>query len=87
MKIKLDIDATPQELRIFFGLPDVTPLQNEILENLRERMVSGAEGYDPLTLLRPFLPEGLQSLETAQKKFWEAFSQSLRSADQNKSSD
>jgi len=87
MKIKLDIDATPQELRTFFGLPDVTPLQNEIMENLREKMIAGTEGYDPLTLLRPFLPESLQSLESVQKMFWDAFRQNLTPTDANKSSE
>ena len=30
MKITFDIDATPQELRTFFGLPHIEPLQNEM---------------------------------------------------------
>jgi hypothetical protein len=32
MRIKFDIDATPQELRTFFGLPDVEGLQHELIE-------------------------------------------------------
>jgi len=31
MKITLDIDCTPEELRSFFGLPDVRPMQEEQL--------------------------------------------------------
>ncbi|MGY6214437.1 DUF6489 family protein [Methylolobus aquaticus] len=63
MHIKLDIDVTPQELRTFFGLPDVEPLQQEMLETLRRQMASGAEGFDPMVLMRPWLPPHLQSME------------------------
>ena len=37
MKIKFDIEATPQELRSFFGLPDIESLQQEMLDRLREQ--------------------------------------------------
>jgi Family of unknown function (DUF6489) len=80
VKIKLDIDATPKELRDFFGLPDVQPLQDEMLATLRERMLQGAAGFDPATLLKPFLPEHLQSVEAWQKSLWEAFGRSATGA-------
>ena len=31
MKIKIDIDCTPQEARAFFGLPHVEPMQEAVL--------------------------------------------------------
>ena len=71
MNIKLDIDATPEELRTVFGLPDVQPLQQEMLEKIRERMAAGMDGFDPFTLMKPFLPEHLQSLEAMQRQFWQ----------------
>lgn len=74
MKIKIDLEATPQELRTFFGLPDVEPLQRELMDQIRERMLSGMEGFDPATLMKPFLPPHLQSMEALQKSFWDAFS-------------
>ncbi len=73
MKIKFDIEATPQELRTFFGLPDVEPLQKEMLDAVREQMLKGVTGFDPSALLKPFLPPHLQSIETMQKAFAEAF--------------
>lgn len=72
MKIRFDIEATPQELRTFFGLPDVETLQQEMLQAVRERMLQGAAGFDPAALLKPFLPAHLQSIETLQKAFWDA---------------
>jgi len=72
MKIHFDIDATPQELRSFFGLPNIEPLQEELLELIRKNMSAGHEGFDPSTLMKPFLPEHLQSLTSLQKAFWQA---------------
>ena len=72
MKIHFDIDATPQELRSFFGLPNIEPLQDELLELIRKHMAIGTEGFDPTTLMKPFLPEHLQTLTSLQKAFWQA---------------
>ncbi|MDM8568965.1 DUF6489 family protein [Thiotrichales bacterium HSG1] len=70
MKITFDIDATPQELRSFFGLPDVEPLQHEMLELIRKNMAAGMEGFEPTTLIKPFVTEQMQSVTTIQKAFW-----------------
>jgi hypothetical protein len=71
MKIKFDIEATPQELRIFFGLPDVEPLQQEMMNIVRRNMSAGMEGFDPSILLKPWLPAHLQSVDFIQKAFWQ----------------
>jgi hypothetical protein len=76
MKIRLDLEATPAELRAFFGLPDVEPLQRELMDRIRENMLAGMQGFDPMSLMKPFLPSNLQSIEALQRSFWEAFSRS-----------
>jgi hypothetical protein len=73
MKISIDIDMTPQELREFFGLPNVQPLQDEMLAQIRKNMSEGAAGFDPLSVMRPFLPENLRGVESMQKAFWDAW--------------
>ena len=73
MKIKLDIDATPQELRSFFGLPDMEPLQQQWLEHMREKMLQGMDSMDPSKLLlNP--GEQFKAFEAIQKAFWQSFS-------------
>ncbi len=72
MKITFDIDATPQELRSFFGLPNIEPLQNEMLELIKKNMAMGIENFDPATLMKPFLPESMHSLTAMQQAFWQA---------------
>ncbi len=84
MKIKFDIEATPQELRAFLGLPDLEPLQQEMLGLLREQMLKGAAGLDPATLMKPFLPPHLQSMEALQKAFWDGLGTATGAARRDK---
>jgi hypothetical protein len=73
MKITFDIDATPQELRTFFGLPDVETLQKEMMDQVRKKMLDGVEGFDILSIMKPLLPEQMMSVSSLQKNFWNAF--------------
>jgi len=81
MKINIEIDTTADEMRRFFGLPDVTRIQSELIEQVRERMQAGVEGYDPLTLLKPFLPEHLRSMDAFQKAFWDHVTPDAKQSD------
>jgi len=38
MKIKVEIDCTPIEARLFFGLPDVQPMQAAMMSKLEKRI-------------------------------------------------
>jgi len=67
MNVKIDIDMSPEELRRLLGLPDVEPIQREMLDKLRKRMVEGVDGYDPIKLLQPYLTGTLASWDLVQK--------------------
>ncbi len=41
MKIIVTIDSTPEEMRTFFGLPDLGPLQQEWLAQVQARLRQG----------------------------------------------
>ena len=70
MKIRIDIDCTPDEARGFFGLPDVKPLQKKMLAELEQRMAASLQAMDPEALMKTWLPMGLQGFEELQKAFW-----------------
>jgi hypothetical protein len=67
MKISLDIDCTPEELRGFFGLPDVKPMQEQLLKEVEERMRANLKALDPETMLKSWLPAGLKGFEQLQE--------------------
>jgi hypothetical protein len=71
MKIRIDIDCTPAEARSFLGLPDVAPLQAEIMRTMQERTMKTLATMDPEALLKLWLPSGTQAFEQMQKAFWE----------------
>ena len=75
MKIKIDIDCTPEEARSFFGLPDVKPMQEALITQLQERMTANLAAMDPETMIKTWMPMGLQGLEQMQKAFWSQMSQ------------
>jgi len=67
MNIKLNIDMSPEELRRLLGLPDVEPIQREMLDKLRKRIIEGVDGYDPIKLLQPYLTGTLASWDLVHK--------------------
>lgn len=73
MKINVDIDVTPAEMRDVMGLPDVSPLHDEMIDRIRKSMAAGEEGYDPLSLFRPYMSSSIAGLEGFQKLMGAAF--------------
>lgn len=80
MKVNISVEATPQELRDFLGLPNVQPLQENILKVIQDNMKKGVAGFDALSLMKPMMPPQTP-LEIWQKSFWEAFQNSQASAE------
>ena len=70
MKIKIDIDCTPQEARAFLGLPDVGPMQEALMAEIQKRLMSNLDAMDPETIVKTWLPMGLQGIENFQRMFW-----------------
>ncbi len=67
MKIQFDVDCTPEELRAFFGLPDVKPMQENLLREIQERLSANLKSLDPETMLKTWLPAGLEGFQKFQE--------------------
>ncbi|NKN32571.1 DUF6489 family protein [Marichromatium bheemlicum] len=67
MKIQVDVEITPEEMRKLFGLPDVEAFQRQLLDEIRARISEGAEGYDPLKLFQPYMNTTLASWDMFQR--------------------
>ena len=52
MKVTIEIDCTPDEARIFFGLPDVKPMQAAVLASLEKQAVQAVDSFAPDAMLR-----------------------------------
>lgn len=74
MKVRIDIDCTPEEARAFFGLPDVRPMQDAVMEKMKDEMMRHLAAMDPETMLKTWFPAGTKGIEELQQRFWTEFS-------------
>jgi Family of unknown function (DUF6489) len=56
VKITMNIDCTPEEARSFLGLPDLKPIQDRLMQEMQERMMTGMQAADPQELLKSWFP-------------------------------
>ncbi|GEP07789.1 DUF6489 family protein [Methylobacterium oxalidis] len=75
MKVKVEIDCTPEEARTFFGLPDVQPLQAKILAEMERRILAEMDCFSPEALLRSWMSLAPQGAEQVQDAFTRMFQQ------------
>ncbi|MFM9865776.1 MAG: DUF6489 family protein [Micropepsaceae bacterium] len=66
MKITIEVDCTPAEARAYMGLPDVEPLQAEVMGEVQRRVMQGLSMTDPQQLLKNWAPWGAQGMEAFQ---------------------
>lgn len=70
MKIKIEVDCTPEEARAFLGLPDVKPIQEAMSDHIEERVKASMSLFEPEALLKAWFPSGGPGLEGLQEMFW-----------------
>ena len=63
MKVSIDIDCTPEEARAFLGLPDITPVNDAMVEEVRKRMETNMDSLDPDVMMRQWTSLGRQMTE------------------------
>jgi len=81
MKINVEFDITPKELREALGLPDVQPLHDEVLEKIREKVVEGVSDYDPMNFLSAYSAEGIRTMQGLQQALWGSMAQGKEGKD------
>jgi hypothetical protein len=72
MKLSIDIECTPEEARQFFGLPEVSTMQAELMQAVSERMREAVLQSEPQALLKTWLPSDMEGWEKLQRMFWSA---------------
>lgn len=80
MKVTINIDCTPEEARTFLGLPDVQPMQTALMQQLQDQMSANMKAMDPETMMKTWLPVGLQGIEQFQKMMWSQMSSAMGGA-------
>jgi hypothetical protein len=63
MKVTVEIDCTPVEARAFMGLPDVTPLNEQIVAEMQARLTSNMAMLAPDELMKNWMAFGVGAQE------------------------
>lgn len=58
MKVNIEIECTPGEARAFMGLPDVTSLNNQMVEEMSKRMAANVGAMEPEALMKNWMSVG-----------------------------
>ncbi len=66
MKVSVDLDLTPEELRRLFGLPDLTPIQTLVVERITRQVEKGMDSNLLSGITRTIIAGGVQSWEAYQ---------------------
>ena len=67
MKVSVDVDLTPEELRRLFGLPDLSPIQALVVERITRQVEKGMDSNLLAGITRSIITGGVQSWEAYQK--------------------
>ena len=78
MKVNITVEMIPQEARAFLGLPDVAPMQQQMMEEMQARMKAAFDAGDPEGMMRAWVPQlygeggGVEAFQKFQKAMWDS---------------
>jgi hypothetical protein len=61
MKLKIEVECTPEEARAFMGLPDVTPINDMLVREMGQRMEANIQLMSPDTMMKSWMSVGTQA--------------------------
>jgi hypothetical protein len=68
MKLRVDLDLTPDEARRVMGLPDVAEMQERLVAEMEKRMMEALKtASDPEAILKTWFNWGSQGMEQFQR--------------------
>jgi hypothetical protein len=69
MKVNIEIKCTPEEVRQFMGLLDVSSPQAEMIDGLQEKIAESARSMDSESLKKGWLSGTAPGMESFQNMF------------------
>ena len=71
MKMRVEMDLTPDEARRLMGLPDLTAMQGRLVEEFERRMMAAMEKNAPEEVMKQWFALGSQGFEQFQRFLWD----------------
>jgi hypothetical protein len=63
MKLTIEVDCTPEEARRFMGLPDVSALNERIMDEMGKRVAASMAALSPEELMKNWMAVGAGAQE------------------------
>ncbi len=63
MKMRIEVECSPEEARRFMGLPDVTALNDQLVDEMGKRLQANMAMMAPDALMRSWMTMGGQAQE------------------------
>ena len=67
MKMTIEVDCTPEEARRFLGLPDVTALNEQLVEEMQKRVAANMSMLSPDEMMKSWMTFGAGAQEQFRK--------------------
>jgi hypothetical protein len=67
MKLKIEVECSPEEARAFLGLPDVTMLNDHLVQEMKSRLDQNMAMLQPEELMKSWMAFGGQATEQFRK--------------------
>ncbi len=64
MKLNITVDCTPEEARAFLGLPDVSPINETLVNSVKQRIEQNVELVSPEFYLKQWYSMGGQATDS-----------------------
>jgi hypothetical protein len=84
MKVTINIDCTPEEARVFMGLPDVQPMQQAMMGEMERRMMAELDRFSPEGLMKTWFTAAPQSTDMVRDMFTGFFGGNAKTDDDKK---
>ena len=77
MKIRIEVDCTPEEARGFLGLPDVRALNEAMMTEVQTKIAQSMSMMDPELVMSKWMPASMQGMEALTKLMWDTAAQAF----------
>ncbi|CAN5360436.1 DUF6489 family protein [soil metagenome] len=67
MKVTVNVECEPAEARAFLGLPNVEPLNDHLVSEMKKRMDANMSAIQPEELMKTWTSFGLQAQDQFRK--------------------
>ena len=67
MKVNVEVECKPAEARAFLGLPDVAPLNDHLVAEMKRRMDENMAAMQPEELMKTWTSFGMQAQDQFRK--------------------